>query len=192
MTIQTFLNGYTNHSGGCPGSDMTWEVEGFLRGASTVAYSFKGHTHDSRYPYVMSNTELEEGFEHVKIADETLNRGLARLDDAPYIKKLICRNWFQIKHAESIFAIGTFVNSTNQLVNGGTGWAVQMGVDEGKNVYFFDQKNNKWYLRTNEDDKFKYIDYIPELTTEFAGIGTRAINDNGTNAITELLDNIDK
>ena len=55
-----------------------------------------------------------------------------------------------------------------QLVSGGTGWAVQMALDMGKPVYVFD--GGKWY--GVEDGKFVETKR-PDLTKDHAIIGTR-------------------
>ena len=77
-----------------------------------------------------------------------------------------------MKNSESIFAIGTI---NGKQVNGGTGWAVQMGIDEGKSVYVFDQEKCKWYFWNRDFE----VCNTPILTKNYAGIGTREINENG-------------
>lgn len=176
---------YTCHSGGCPGSDMKWENEGNKYGVKTIAYSFWGHTQEGKNRQILTDEELAEGFEAVKIA----SKGIKRDPNPrwPYVKNLICRNWFQVKNAESVFAVGKFISE--KLVSGGTGWAVQMSVDNKKPTFVFDQVNNNWNKFNYDLDKFEVIDYIPKLTENFAGVGTREINDNGNKAIETILKN---
>ena len=69
------------------------------------------------------------------------------------------------------------------LVDGGTGWAVQMAIDTNKGAYFFEQNENSWFLFNRDKMEFEKVDYIPTLTKNFAGIGTREINENGKKAI---------
>ena len=176
---------YTCHSGGCPGSDMAWETEGYKYNIETIAYSFYNHVQESKNPKILTLDELNEGFEHVKIASTTLKRNIYHL--YPYVKNLLSRNWFQVKNSDAIFAIGKFLNSANKLVSGGTGWAVQMAIDSGKDVYFFDQPSKSWYKYNPSVDKFELIDYILVITENFAGIGTREINEDGLTAIREIL-----
>jgi hypothetical protein len=68
----------------------------------------------------------------------------------------------------------------NPGVQGGTGYAVAMAILHGKPVYVFDQERNKWFK--NIDGKW-YESDIPVLTENFAGIGTRNLNNNGKKAI---------
>jgi alkylated DNA repair dioxygenase AlkB len=67
-----------------------------------------------------------------------------------------------------------------QQGKGGTGYAIQMAIAEGKPVYVFDQVRNQWFKNT--DGTWKKSD-VPTLTKNFAGIGTREINEAGLQAI---------
>ncbi len=171
------------HSGGCPGSDIEWETQGEKYGIETIAYSFKGHKQEGKNPRILTGAELDEGFEHVLIANKNLKR--YPQGQSTYVKSLLSRNWFQVKNAETIFAIGKF--KTNKVVDGGTGWAVQMAIDNDKTVFFFNQPTNAWYIGTKYDSNgtayFVEIHYVPRLPRSFAGIGTREIEDNGKSAI---------
>jgi hypothetical protein len=61
-----------------------------------------------------------------------------------------------------------------------------MAIDVNKPVYVFDQERNKWY--TNIDKDWVEIG-TPTLTPNFAGIGTRNINQNGIKAIRDVYEN---
>lgn len=179
---------YTNHSGGCEGADMAWETAGLPYGVKTISYSFPNHVQYGAHPYVMNEKELDEGWEACKIASQTLERPLYKLDGQRYVRNLICRNWFQVKNAEAIYAIGTLVKGSDTLVNGGTGWAVQMAVDNNKPVYLFEQDLKTWMEYDTILEQFVRIDYIPKLTQNFAGIGTRQITDDGLQAILNVYE----
>ena len=176
---------YLIHSGGAIGSDSIWESVGNEYNIPTVAYSFKGHNIKSSLPFVLTDEELSTGWEHVQRAEITLKR--KNTNPPPYIKNLFCRNWFQVKNSETTFAIGEFHNKTRTQVKGGTGWAVQMSIDNNHPVYFFDQLNNNWNVYVPEYTKFLQIFTIPPFPHNFAGIGTRKINQNGINAIENIF-----
>lgn len=177
------MSDYICHSGGCPGSDMEWENEGLKYGVKTIAYSFWNHKQQGRNQKILSGVELNEGFEHVLKANETMKR--YPQGQPQYVKNLLARNWFQVKNSEAIFAIGKFQSS--KIVDGGTGWAVQMAIDSKKPVYVFDQENNLWRQFNYAFDGFEIFQFkIPILSKNFAGIGTREINDLGKNAIVEI------
>lgn len=174
---------YICHSGGCEGADMMWEVIGEKYGVKTVAYSFYNHVQWSKGQKILSLDELKEGYDAVLVADKALKRYSNRIM-YPYVKNLLSRNWFQVKNSECVFAIGMFDKKGS--VSGGTGWAVQMAIDNKKNIFFFDQPLKSWHKYNYETQSFEKIDYIPKLTENFAGIGTRKINEDGKNAIREI------
>ena len=179
------MSEYTCHSGGAIGSDMYWEIEGEKYGVKTIAYSFHYHNTESKNKQILSDTEIAEGWEHIKIADKTLKRGMS-CNIKLYIWRLLSRNWFQVKNSETIFAIGEFVNTKKTKVKGGTGWAVQMGIDNNKDVYVFNQSNDTWYRYWHVQGNFiPYYD-IPVLPKNFAGIGTRELTKTGKKAIKEI------
>lgn len=176
---------YINHSGGAIGSDTEWEIQGLKYSVKTIAYSFAGHNHRSKNPYVLSPEQLIEGYTRCVTASATLKRPIP---DKPYVKNLLSRNWFQTKNAGAVFAIGTFVKGSKTLVDGGTGWAVQMAIDCNKPVYLFEQNENRWYDYDHVVKTFVVFHYTPTLTKNFAGIGTREINENGKRAIKEVYE----
>lgn len=173
---------YVCHSGGCSGADITWETEGLKYGVKTISYSFWNHNQNGRNQKILTVEELKEGFQHVLKANETLKR---KPDTQPqYVQNLLNRNWFQVKNSEALFAIGKFANK--RIVDGGTGWAVQMAIDEGKPVFVFDQNENVWKKFAYDLNEFGQLYVIPKLTVNFAGVGTRDINENGKKAIIEI------
>lgn len=161
-----------NHSGGAVGSDTYWGEIGVRYGVISYHYWYGRKTPNGNIE--ISLQEFNEGKERVMKANETLHRNPDK-----YIN-LLARNWMQVKNCEEIFAIGKF---KNKMVDGGTGWAVQMGIDVGKIVNFYDQEKCVWGRYSN--GKWERID-TPILTRQFAGIGTRQLNENGKMAIEEV------
>jgi hypothetical protein len=184
---------YTCHSGGCPGSDMTWENEGLPYGVHTIAYSFWNHRQEGRNQKILSGLELKEGFEHVLKANEVIKK--YPQGQSQYVKNLLARNWFQVKNSESVIAIAKSIKGN--VVEGGTGWAVQMAIDNRTPVYVYDQTTKHWYYylyKSYEYDKYgnSFVlmwNFIPSLTKNFAGIGTREINQDGITAIKTIYKN---
>lgn len=176
---------FINHSGGCPGSDIEWEREGEKYGVKTIAYSFRNHIQEGKNPKILTVNELDEGWFHVKIADRTLRKNVESLG-SPYIRNLLCRNWFQVKNSDAIFAIGKLKD--RQTVDGGTGWTVQMAVDSDKPVFLFlqDAMGGGWFRYMPVVGFESCLGEIPKLTENFAGIGTREINEFGKEAIKRI------
>lgn len=171
---------FVNHSGGAVGADTAWGEIGAEFGMTTNKhYYFDGF----RTPE--GNTRIETRFtneanEKVLKANETLKRAYPTKKE--YVNNLLRRNWFQVKNSDAVFAISTI---TNNIVNGGTGWAVQMAIDENKPVYVFDQDKKAWFTWSNGE--FVKTE-TPFLTPNFAGIGTREINEAGKQAIRNVYE----
>lgn len=188
------MNNYTCHSGGAKGSDLFFERTCIEYGVKVIAYSFEGHTTISKNKKILGVEELMEGWFEAQNTARDLRRNTYNLE--AYTKKLLARNWFQVKNSDAIFAIGNIVNPgeqgskyinkcSKQVVDGGTGYAVNEAIRYNKPTFVFNQKDNKWYKwNTN---KFEEIDYIPDLTENFAGIGTRELDMNGMTAIKNLF-----
>ena len=174
---------YTCFSGGASGSDFIFSTESIKKSIDVIAFSFDVHNTKSNNRVILSDKQLKEGFKHIEIANNKLNRNIYNI--STYIKNLISRDYFQVKSSDTIFAVGRL--QTENIVMGGTGWAVQIAIDNKKPIYFFEQNHNQWYYFDYESNKFEIYESIPKLTEKFAGIGTREINQNGIDAIKSLF-----
>jgi alkylated DNA repair dioxygenase AlkB len=101
----------------------------------------------------------------------------------------IIRNWLQVKNADAIYALGTIKqpgeNASDKkdeervaaipIVKGGTGYAVQMAINERKPVYVFDGTKKGWYKYDYTVKNFVETE-TPKLTKNFAGIGSRSLS----------------
>lgn len=171
--IHNYDGYYVNHSGGAVGSDSMWGELGAQYGIVSEHYWHGNRTKNGNHE--ITEDEFEEGKDHVLLANKTLHR-------KPYrYMNLLARNYMQVKYSDEIFGIGCF---KNKVVDGGTGWAVQMAIDDGKTVNFYDQERNVWGRYSN--GKWEQID-TPILTKNFAGIGTRELNENGMMAIKDVI-----
>lgn len=180
---------YICHSGGCLGSDIEWEKEGEKYDVKTIAYSFYNHKNYGKNPKVLTVEELEEGYSKCRIANKTLKRNFDEIQ-YPYIKNLLARNWFQVKNSDAIFAIiKGFIS--RDIVEGGTGWAVQMAIDCDKPVFVCTQHpmDNRWFRYMPIVGFESLRGEIPKLTENFAGIGTREITECGKFAIQNIYKN---
>lgn len=185
------LSNITCHSGGAQGSDTYWENIGETFGVKTKAYSYKTSYHVSKNKVEISDSDFEEGVDQINKA----NKVLGRFGIQKYMN-LLARNWSQVKYSHQIFAIGYIVDpgkkspkgyyskSKVQTVDGGTGYAVQMGINNKKDIYVFDQNSNFWYRWSYSTMSYIKMNDTPKITTQdFAGIGTREITQNGIDAI---------
>ncbi len=181
------------NSGGAIGSDMAFEKISLKYNIEVRAYSFEEHNTTTRNREILSNDKLSEGWKKAQRAAKSLKRNTHNLSE--YIKNLLSRNWFQVKNSEAIFAIGYILNpgekgertinkTKNQIVDGGTGYCCMMAIQHNKPVFVFNQTDNKWYKWNL--NQFREIDYIPKLTDNFAGVGTRELTYQGEDAIRNL------
>lgn len=177
---QSQSNTYTNHSGGALGSDSYWGEIGKKYGVESKHYYRDGSkTPTGNTP--VSDSALKEADSHLEKANKTLNRRFPTSNE--YVNNLLRRNWQQVKNSDAIFAVSTIAD--NNTVNGGTGWAVQMAIDNNKPVHVFDLDKGKWYEYNYSTKSWDETD-TPTLTKNFAGIGTRKLNDAGKKAIEEV------
>lgn len=166
-------------SGGADGSDLYWSHFALLNNHDVIHFSFKGHKTKApiKTVFKLSDDMLSEANAPLRLANEKLQRALVK--GKPWIYNLLRRNWFQIKDAESLYAVGQlnnkaiirdlsefllgpgiFFDKEQDLlgVQGGTSWAIQMFYDRNinGNIYFYDQINNR-ILLTNSS---KYCFWI--------------------------------
>ena len=186
------------HSGGAIGSDSYWENTTLKYGGKALSYSYKTDYHNSVNKVEITDDQYKEGLEKVK----SVSKILARTFNPKY-GSLLSRNWFQVKYSDVIYAIGEIVLSGDKnkkgyknksklpIVDGGTGYAVMMGIQHGRDVYVFDQEKDRWYKWSYIVNSFKEIvsDSVFIYTDNFAGIGTRDIKQNGINAISIVFNN---
>ncbi len=192
--VEIDLTNLICHSGGAIGSDQIFESIGLEFGVKTRAYSYKTGYHNSPNKVEISEEDYLEGVQKIKIANLTLQRyGISKF------MNLLARNWAQVKYSKQIFAIGSIVEpgkkcskgfqnkSKYQIVSGGTGYAVQMGIDNLRDVCVFDQNKQKWFRWSYSSMSYRELSDSPKIEVQdFAGIGTREINQFGVDAIKNL------
>lgn len=177
----------TIHSGMAEGADTIWAIEADKLGIKTIGHSFKEHSVRGTRPKletrnVLSKEQLKEADVALKKANQTLKRPTENLSE--YVRDLFRRNYYQVKDSEAVIAVGKILPE-GKLVDGGTGWAVQMGIDMNKQVYVYDQTTNLWAKWSGT--KFQKLDGLPPKFKDFAGIGSRNITDKGKTAIKDYL-----
>jgi hypothetical protein len=171
------LFNYTNHSGGAYGADSEWDNIGKEYGMVNNKHYYaegektpKGNTMLNKEQLLIADSLLKE-------TNKILKRHFPSKNE--FVNNLLRRNYYQVINSESIFAISSIKNN---LVDGGTGWAVHMGILLNKPVFVYDQNVDNWFTWDNIFIETE----IPILTENFAGIGTREINENGKQNIRKV------
>ena len=158
----------------------------------------KSHQSDNKVE--ISDTDYNEGILEIRKANRILNRyGIEKY------MNLLARNWAQVKYSEEVFAVGSIIKSGEKdskgyknmssydIVSGGTGYCITMSILHNKPVYIFDQFKDKWFRWSYIINTFVECKENPKITIQtFAGVGTREIQDNGIEAIKNLINTIDE
>jgi hypothetical protein len=191
--IKLDLTNIVCHSGGAIGADSQFELIGVDFGVKTKAYSWKTKSHQSPNKVEISESDYLEGVNEVTKANKILSRwGIHKY------MNLLARNWAQVKYSDQIIAIGRVLKTGDRgnrgyvnrgkmdVVDGGTGYAVMMGINNGKEVYVFDQVKDQWFRWSYTSNSFVHSDRPSIKYQNFAGIGTREITDRGIEEIREV------
>lgn len=181
---------YVNHSGGAVGSDYYWGMIGEKYGVKSNHYWYKNITPNGNVEIL--EEDALEGQQKVTIAA----RQMGRIAPTHQVRdERLIRNWSQVKYSDAIFAVTTLLQVGDEMNygkkalivqgKGGTGYAIQMAINEGKPTYVYDQIRKRWYKNINGE--WSETD-TPTLTPNFAGIGTRELNEDGKRAIEEVYE----
>lgn len=184
----------TLNSGGAEGSDTYWEIMAEIYGMEINAFSYKTKKHKSIHKKEISDEDYQEGVNEIKRA----NKYLKRKNIEKYMN-LLARNWAQVKYSNEIFAIGQILKkgeiskngfkASVESVDGGTGYAIQMGILNQKTIYVFDQEKEKWFKWSYILETFIQIKEPVIFEKNIAGIGTRELKPCGIKAIENVFIN---
>jgi hypothetical protein len=181
-----------NHSGGANGADTEWDLQGRKYGVLSRHYYLHGNNVPplGNVPMVWGSKALQAQIDNaLKAANTILRRTFPTRSE--WTNALLRRNYFQVSNSDTILAVGKFDTGKNRthLVAGGTAWAVYMAVIAKRTIYFYDQVGCNWYQWHYTLGKFVKQLEEPKLTGNFAGIGSREINQHGKAAIAEVYKN---
>ena len=186
---------YTNHSGGAKGADEAWDI---------IAKELGFNTNDKHYrepgKEIVDSQKLRElGRKATPISSELYAKGKQMADtiDKAFgenpnraYPEYRYRNYAQVYYADAVFAIskgfGTRAGRYAPL-DRGTLYAIYGAIIENKPVYVFDQTDKVWRTYNKESKSWNQID-TPVLTKNFAGVGTKDINDSGKQAIKDVYE----
>jgi len=179
------------HTGGASGADMLFEDLCTESGIKVISYSFENHFTNSTHRKILTQEELEDVNPQVLEVSKLIKR------HAPFKRPefihFIQRDIYQALYSDIIFAIGA-LDWELGIPHGGTAWAVGMGICLKLPILFFDQEKNDWFQYSEKrgwdhiEDKY-IIQYYFNLnpSTNFTGIGTRALNSFGEKAIRDVV-----
>jgi hypothetical protein len=174
-------------SGGAKGADSKWGIEAAKHGHSVMHFTFAGYRSDVPNDTIiqLTNEELSEADQYLQTSNLALQR---RIPTDSYKLNLLRRNYYQIVHSQTLYAVSDI---KNQQVQGGTAWAVQMFINRRLSqpgsvpAYVFDQKLDKWF-RYHHIMKWIETTDVPKPSGLYTGIGARNLTDMGAKAIEDL------
>ena len=157
---------HTLSTGNAPLSDQTWQRVAKKYGVSNIRVYNPEHMINN------PGRRAEAGVALKKASNNIPNKYPITSGKNPdYSNALLERNYFQVKNSDGVFAVGKRIRNQKGLgIEGGSAWAVQMGIDQGKPVYVFDVVSNKWF--TGDNTSVRGMDTPPTLTPNFTGIGS--------------------
>jgi ribA/ribD-fused uncharacterized protein len=185
MEVRSYLKPYTCHTGGADGADILFEELCSNAGFEVIAYSFEHHATKSKHQKLLTEKELYE------VNSEVSKVGMLIKRTPPFkreqILSYIQRDIYQALNSQVVFAIGT-INWDTNIPNGGTAWAVGMGILRNIPVYFFDQEKKSWFkYNTTSWEEIDFPDDRVFEYKDFTGIGTRGLDDSGKLAIKDIV-----
>jgi hypothetical protein len=169
---------YQIHSGGAYGADTLFGLIGKEHGMHTYHYKSNDDNKvsyllakDGQKAEILTDAQIQEGLLHAQAAASALGRSMPA---NAYAQKLLARNWYQIKRTmDNNGAVYAIAKIKGHYVEGGTGYAVAMAVENNVPVYVFDYTKEAWYERG--ENSWTKLKSAPPLTKDFAGIGSRNI-----------------
>jgi hypothetical protein len=171
-------------SGGAPGAEAEFGAGAERHGVEEVNFTFDGHKiARHRGVRVLNHEELQTGDVSLEYVARLMGRNYT---DSPTIRRVLQTLWYQINNGQEIYVIGTILD--DQTVRGGTGWGAEFAKLCNKPLFVFDQGKDNWFAWSGRDWRARDSASAPVIThPHFTGTGTRTLQDNGRQAIEDLL-----
>jgi hypothetical protein len=171
----------TLFSGGATGAEAVFGEVAARYGLKEVNFSFEGHSQArTEGRKILDSRELAAGDVSLVYVAHRLHR---HWDKTETLRKVLQTQWHVVSHATQIFVVGAI--QPDGTVHGGTGWSVELAKRWNKRVWVFDQNHAGWFTwNGNSWTRGEPVIQVPD----FAGSGTRFLNDAGRSAIASLFE----
>ena len=187
--------GHVVYTGGAKGTDELVEQMARQFGMQVEGLGPPNHP---RAQYITPST-----VEVLRLANPHLHQAAQKLGKQMlshfYTLQLLERNYQIAKRAHTLYAFG-ILEKDGQRVKRGTGWTVQLALDQGKQVYLFDIPTQTWYrsehyYQVNDDSNHLVKDSQfqpwgpkgPTLHQSSAVVGSRDVDDKPREEIQALF-----
>ena len=185
-------DGFVLYTGGAKGTDQLAEELGLQFGVQVRVLIPPGHSR-SRTTTAVSPKLLALANPYIEKAAEKLNK---RVPTDFYILHLIQRNYEIAWRADIVYAFGV-LEDDGRRVKGGTGWTVQLALDQGKKVFLFDTACQAWFCSVyvhnlvegslEVSPRFVCLTDKPTLHQNSAVVGSRVLDENTRQEIQGLF-----
>ncbi len=171
----------TMYSGGATGAEAAFGEQAEKFGVREINFTFEGHNQARTVGcQVLDERELAAGDVSLIYVAHRLHR---HWDKTEILRRVLQTQWHVVSHAAQVFVVG--VIQPDGTVHGGTGWSVELAKRWNKRVWVFDQEHGAWFTWNGSS----WTRGTPVIESpEFAGSGTRFLNDAGRAAITDLFE----
>lgn len=179
-------------SGGADGADIEWGYWAASIGHKVIHWSFQGHPSKAPEDELvrLNDEELKKANHALELAAKALGKSPPRRST---VAPLLQRNYYQVAWSQACYAVTYFEETEDEaqpqtIAPGGTVWAITMFIQlhpDNHNLYVFDQTRSIWLQWNGES--WDIIDTPPRPTGKWAGIGARALQQNGKDAIRKLM-----
>lgn len=169
------------YSGGAAGTEEFFGTLAERWGIEEVNYSFEGHQIErQRGVRVLTSEELALKDVSLTYISKLMSREYTR---APIFRKVLQSICWQVSSGHEIVVVGAI--QPDGTVKGGTGWGAEFAKICNKPLLVFDQVKNDWFAWKQDEWTAEQKPCI--LRPHFAATGTRFLEDNGRDAITDLF-----
>lgn len=175
----------TLFSGGAQGSESAFGAAAEAYGVQEVTFTFAGNEPQrSRGLRALSAEDLALRDVSVQYVSRLMGRSYPSHTDELSFRSLLQSICWQVASGKEIFVVGEIL--PDDTVKGGTGWGAEFAKICNKPLFVFDQAHGDWF-------RWDQTRWVPArgatITREaFTGIGTRALNETGRQAIIELFE----
>ena len=187
-------NGFALCTGGAKGTDQVAEELALQFGVQVEVLIPPRHPR-SRTITPLSPRVLTLANPHIEEAAEKLGK---RVPTDFYILQLIQRNYEIVRRADTVYAFGLLEDDCRRVL-GGTGWTVQLALDQGKKVFVYDIESEACFHSVYTSNKVQgslelgahFVTLSdrdkPTLHQNSAVVGARIFNENTRQEIQDLF-----
>jgi len=171
-------------SGGAPGAEAAFGRCAERHGVEEVNFTFDGHRVERhRGVRVLNHEELLAGDVSLEYVSRLMHR---RYTEGPMLRKVLQTLWYQVNSGQEIYVIGSIL--ADGTVKGGTGWGAEFAKLCNKPLSVFDQEQDSWFNWNGTTWDHLDANTVPVIShPHFTGTGTRALRQNGLEAIEALF-----